>query len=145
MKKFLLLVFVASFISVTSNAQNNAQSEVMMKMMSLKNALLSKDSVALSGLLADDATYGHSSGLIQSKAELIRSIMSAEQDYKTIEPSNMNVRTYNDNTGVVTINLKVNVVYQGKALDLNLATVLVWVKINGDWKLVSRQAVKLPA
>lgn len=144
MKKYLLLVLIAGFVSVASHAQNNAQSEVMMKMMSLRNALLSKDSVALSNLFADDATYGHSSGLIQTKAELIRSIMSGEQDYKTIEPSDMKVRIY-DNTGVVTINLKVNVIYQGKSLDLNLATILVWVKINGDWKLVARQAAKLPA
>ena len=144
MKKYLLLVFVASFVNVASHAQNNAQSEVMMKMMGLRNALLSKDSVALSNLLADDATYGHSSGLIQTKSELIRSIMSGEQDYKTIEPSNMKVRIY-ENTGVVTINLKVNVIYQSKPLDLNLATILVWVKINGEWKLAARQAVKLVA
>jgi len=144
MKKFLLLLFASTFISTISHAQNE-QSEVMTKMMSLRNALLSKDSVALSNLLADDVTYGHSSGLIESKAELIRGVMSGDQDYKTIEPSNMKVRIYNGNTGVVNIHLKVNLNYHGNPVDLNLATTLVWAKINGDWKLVARQAAKLPA
>ena len=144
MKKFILLVFAANFISFASHAQN-AQTEVMTKMMSLKNALIAKDSVALSNLLADDVTYGHSTGVIQTKAQLIRSALNGEQDYRSIEPSNMNVRIYNDNTGVVTINLKVNVINLGKPLDVNLAATLVWIKINGEWKLVARQAVKLPA
>jgi len=144
MKKFLLFVIGASFISIASCAQN-AQSEVMMKMMSLKNALIAKDSVALSNLLADDITYGHSTGVIQTKAQLIHSALNGEQDYRSIEPSNMNVRIYNDNTGVVTINLKVNVINSGKPLDVVLFATLVWVKMNGDWKLVARQAVKPPA
>jgi ketosteroid isomerase-like protein len=144
MKKYLLLVFAVSFSGIASNAQN-AQSEVMMKMLSLKNALIAKDSVALSNLLADEVTYGHSTGVIQTKAQLIRSALNGEQDYRSIEPSNMNIRIYNDNTAVVTINLKVNVINSGKPLDVNLAATLVWVKTNGDWKLVARQAVKLPA
>jgi len=144
MKKFLLFVLGASFISFALHAQN-AQTEVMSKMMSLKNALIAKDSVALSNILADNVTYGHSTGVIQTKAQLIRSALNGEQDYRSIDPSNMNVRIYNDNTGVVTVNLKVNVVNLGKPLDVNLAATLVWIKINGEWKLVARQAVKLPA
>jgi ketosteroid isomerase-like protein len=147
MRKIILVFFTAGLLTFSSQAQqdNSAQkTEVMMKMMNLRNALLSKDSIALSNLLADDVTYGHSTGLIQTKAELIRSVMSGEQDYKTIEPSNINVRIY-DNTGVVTINLKVNLNYQSKPLDMNLLATLVWVKIKGEWKLVARQAVKLPA
>src|SRR6476659_3720296 len=102
MRKIILAFLLSTMVIFSSKAQqnNSAQEEVMMKMANLRNAILSKDSVALSGLLADDITYGHSSGLIQTKAELIRSIVSGEQDYKSIEPSNMVVRIY-DNAGVV--------------------------------------------
>jgi len=144
MKKFLVLVFAANFISFALHAQN-AQTEVMTKMMNLKNALIAKDSVALSNLLADDVTYGHSTGVIQTKAQLIRSALNGEQDYRSVEPSNMNVRIYNPNTGVVNVTLKINVYNLGKPLDVTLFTTLVWVKINGDWKLVARQAVKPPS
>jgi len=146
MRKIILAVFLATLLTFSSKAQQNnsaQQAEVMTKMASLRNALLSKDSVTLSNLLADDITYGHSSGLIQTKAELIRSIVSGEQDYKSIEPTNMHVRIY-DNAGVVNVNVKASVIYQGKPIDLNMAVTFTWVKINGDWKLVARQAVKLP-
>jgi len=146
MHKITLAFFLATLLTFSSKAQqdNSAkQTEVMMKMANLRNALLSKDSVALSNLLADDVTYGHSSGLIQTKAELIRSIMSGEQAYKSIEPSNMVVRIY-DNAGVVNANVKANLIYQGKPTDLNMAVTFTWVKINGEWKLVARQSVKLP-
>src|SRR3954467_14641532 len=121
MQKFILVLFMMPLLAASSKAQDNSaqKTEVMMKMLNLRNALLSKDSVTLSNLLIDDVTYGHSTGLIQTKAELIRSIMSGEQDYKTIEPSNINVRIY-DNTGVVNANIKANLIYQGKPLDLNM-------------------------
>jgi hypothetical protein len=67
MRKIILAVFLATLLTFSSNAQQNnsaQQAEVMTKMASLRNALLSKDSVTLSNLLADDITYGHSSGLI---------------------------------------------------------------------------------
>ncbi len=145
MSKIILAWFAASLLTLSLRAQENSalKTEVMMKMANLRNALLSKDSVALSNLLADDVTYGHSSGLIQTKAELIRSIMSGEQDYKTIEPSNMKVRIY-DNAAAVNANVKANLIYQGKPTDLNMAVTFTWVKINGEWKLVARQSVKLP-
>jgi len=147
MQKIILAFFLTTLLTFSSKAQQNnsaQQTEVMMKMANLRNALLSKDSVALSNLLADDVTYGHSSGLIQTKTELIRSIVSGEQDYKSIEPSNMIVRIY-DNAGVVNTKVKASVIYQGKPIDLNMAVTFTWVKINGEWKLVARQAVKLPS
>src|SRR3954452_9019057 len=142
----IILAFLVSTLTFSSKAQQNnlAKQEVMMKMANLRNAILSKDSVALSKLLADDVTYGHSNGLIQTKAEVIRSIMSGEQDYKSIEPSNMVVRVY-DNAGIVNTNMKASVIYQGKPNELNMAVTFTWVKINGDWKLVARQSVKLPS
>ena len=139
----LIAVFLAFFTTI-SYAQNNAQqTEVVMKMQLLKTALVAKDSVSLSSLLSDDVTYGHSNAMVQTKAELIRSVMSGEQDYNSIEPSDMNVRVY-DNAAVVTLKLKVNLVYGGKPTDLNLSATFTWVKINGDWKLVARQSTRLP-
>ncbi|MFL5773460.1 MAG: nuclear transport factor 2 family protein [Flavisolibacter sp.] len=143
MKK-LLYVIVLFILPAVLHAQNNssAQMEVMMRMATLRNSLLKKDSAALSSVLASEVTYGHSNGLIQTKAQLIRSVMSGEQDYKSIDPSKMNVRIY-DNTAVVTMNSMVHMIYQGKATDLNMEVMLVWVKKDKDWLLVARQSVKI--
>ena len=142
-KNIFILLFVLPF-AVNIKAQNDdSKMQVMMKMQGLKNALFAKDSVSLSALLADDVTYGHSTGFIQTKAQLIRDVMSGAQDYKLIEPSDMNIRIY-DNTAIVVLKLRANLIAKGKPLDLNMYATLTWVKINNEWKLVARQAVKLP-
>jgi Domain of unknown function (DUF4440) len=143
MKKLFIALFVLLKLNGTAQTgYSPEQMQVMIKMRDLKNSLIAKDSVTLSGLMADDVTYGHTNGIIQTKAQLIRSVMSGEQDYKTIEPSNINVRIY-ENTGVVTMNSKVIMNYQDKPLELNMFVTLVWIKNNNDWKLVARQSVKL--
>jgi hypothetical protein len=144
MKKniFILLLILPFALNIKAQT-DDAKMQVLMKMQTLKTVLLSKDSAGLSALLSDDVTYGHSTGVIQTKSQLIRSMLNGEQDYKSIEPSDINIRIY-DNTGVVTVKLKINVVNNGKPLDVNLTAVLIWIKMNGDWKLVARQAVKLP-
>jgi hypothetical protein len=141
---FILLITLSFAFNVTAQDANDPKMQVMMKMQDLRNALLSKDSVSLSALLADDVSYGHSSGIIQTKAQLIRDVISGLQDYKSIEPSDLNVRVY-DNTAIAVLKLKTNVIANGNVMDLNLNATFTWVKINNAWKLVARQAVKLPA
>lgn len=140
---YIALICLLPNLLFAQQSMSSQQMDVMMKMASLRNALLKKDSVSLSSLLANDVTYGHSSGLIQTKAELIRSVMSGDQNYKTIAPSEMNVRVY-DNSGVVTMKSDVSMIYQGNPLDLKMFITLVWIKKEGDWKLVARQSVKAP-
>ena len=115
---------------------------IMMKMSSLRNALLSKDSAALSVLLADDVTYGHTNGLVQTKQQLIHDVMSGVQEYKSINPINIDVRIF-DNTAIVNMTGDVSMLYQSRPLDFKMAVTLVWINKNGDWKLEARQSVKL--
>jgi len=141
MKQYIVILFfvLAPLLSL-AQGYSPVQSEVLMKMLALKNALISKDSAALDGLLAADVTYGHTNGMIQTKAQLIRSVVSKEQDYKSIDPSEMNIRVY-DNTAVVTMKSAVKMMFQAKPLDMNMYVTLVWVKKN-KWQLVARQSVK---
>lgn len=140
MKKLLFILLVALSPVLSFAQYSPKQMEVMMKMLALKNALIAKDSMALDDLLANDVTYGHTNGLIQTKAQLIRSVVSKEQDYKNIVPSDMNIRIY-DNTAVVTMKSAVTMNYQGKPLDMNMYITLVWIK-KDKWQLVARQSVK---
>jgi len=141
MKKFLFLSIIL-LSSAVGFSQKNPQEEmqIMMKMAALRSALLNKDSVAFSELLTDDATYGHSSGLIQTKAQLIRAVVSGEQAYKKIEPKDLKVRFYG-NTAIVTGAAKVSLVMNKKPMELSQNILLTWVKVNNDWKLAARQSV----
>ena len=145
MQKIIFILLLVSTFLFEANAQKDDAQQtkmtVIMKMMNLKNALLSKDSIALSSLLADDVTYGHTSGLVQTKQQLISDVMSGVQEYKSINPVDMNVRVF-DNTAIVNMTSEVNMIYQSKPLDFKMAVTLVWINKNGDWKLEARQSVK---
>ncbi len=142
MKKSLFFIFFIAF-SFHSFAQNESQKgEVMMKLLMLKTALVAKDSITLSKLLADDVTYGHTNGLIQSKSALIHSVMTGEQDYKSIEPSVMNIRIF-DKTAVVNMDSKVVLNYNKQPMQIDMKITFVWVNKNNDWQLEARQAVKI--
>jgi hypothetical protein len=138
-KKTMLLLFTGVLFLTSVHAQE--QQVLMMKMGEFKTALIRKDSVTLSRLLSDDVSYGHSNGLLQSKAQLIRDVVSGVQDYKSIEPSNMSIHIY-DNTGVITMQSKISMSMQGKPLDLSMNVLWVWIMQNKEWKMVARQSVK---
>jgi hypothetical protein len=143
MKKGLIALFVLVTLKATAQPGFSAeQSQVMMKMLSLKNSLIAKDSITLSGLLADDVTYGHTNGMIQTKAQLIRDVVSGAQNYKSIEPAEMNIRLF-EQTAIVTMKSAVNMLFNNNPLELNMYVTLVWIKKEGEWKLEARQSVKL--
>lgn len=141
MKKITFLIITAFFCLNTCLAQDMQKQMILMKMLGLKTALIQKDSAGLSRLLGDEVSYGHSNAMIQTKAQLIRDVMSGVQEYKSIEPSDMQIRVY-ENTGIVTMKSKVSMVMQGKPLDISMNVLLVWVWNGSDWKLVARQSVK---
>jgi hypothetical protein len=141
MKKILLVLTGFLWLgNIYAQEDENHQTQIMLKMASLRSALLNKDSVTFSRILADDLTYGHSTSVTQSKQELISSVMSGQQQYRSIEPSDMKIRIY-DNSAVVTAKAKVKLIWEGKLLDLSLNLLLVWVKQGNEWKLVARQSV----
>ncbi len=138
--KFIILFL--SIATLSFSQDEKGRMEIMMKMLTLKNALVAKDSVALSKVLADDVTYGHTNAMIQTKAELIRDVVSLVQDYKSIEPTEMKIRIY-DNTAIVNMNAKVVMNYQQQPLELNMKITLTLIKKDKEWQLVARQAVKM--
>ena len=141
MKKLLFFIILGNLFYNNIIAQGPQQETIMMHMLGLKTALIQKDSVSLSRLLSDDVSYGHSNALLQTRAQLIRDVVSGVQDYKSIDPSDLQIRIY-DKTAIVTMKSTVSMLMQGKPLNITMNVLLVWVWKDNDWKLVARQSVK---
>jgi Domain of unknown function (DUF4440) len=62
-------------------------------------AQLQGDAAALDRAIADEATYTHSSGMMQTKAEYLHGVQSGAVHYRSLEPSQRVVRVYG-NVGV---------------------------------------------
>ena len=103
-------------------------------------ALLHHDSAALKHLLGEDLLYTHSSTKTETKADLLQVMDSQSLVYKEIVFSEPRFRQYGD-TVIVSHNAKIVTEQTGSA---NLYVTHVWVKQDGAWQLVQRQATKLP-
>jgi hypothetical protein len=100
------------------------------------------DKAALDSLLADDLTYGRTSGVRHSKAEVMALVGAGGPyalDYST--PDSLVARVYGE-TGVVTGLLKVKLTAQPAPYTLRFTD--TWVRRRGRWQLVAFQATRLP-
>src|ERR687886_952812 len=119
-----------------------AQTSVKDAASKLDKALIEKDTGALKALLHPDLTFGHSSGWVETRQDVLNDVASGKLAYKTIDNKDVKWATGNDwatmrsNTHVVSLNP------DGKTSELNLHVLLVWLKTNKGWQLLARQTTK---
>ena len=108
-------------------------------------AMVRGDLVALAEILSEDLTYTHTTGRVDSKAQLLASLECGQLQYESITPKDIQVRVYGP-VGVVTgVSLM-----RTKRRDSNEATGFrirftdVYVKKRDLWQLVAWQSTRLP-
>lgn len=138
-KKLLIfssLIFCVNF----SFAQKAEVEEAVTKLTKL---MITPDSLALDELVLANLSYGHSSGKIQTKQEFMHSLLSAESDFVDINLTDQTLIVQNK-TALVrhTLNAKTN--DKNVPGNVKLYILLIWSKEKAGWKLLGRQAVKVP-
>ncbi len=138
------LVFFLLIVGFVAKAQSKDEKSVIEKTYLLSHTVFgTKDSLTLEKLFAKTATYGHSSGKLQNRKEAIDGASSNKSTYSDTAVSNINV-IIDGATSIVRYLFVANEhTADGKVVPLHFSMMLVWVKENGDWKLMGRQAVKL--
>jgi len=101
-----------------------------------------KDDLDLLGkTLADDLTYTHSTGVLQTKAQFLDDLKSGKLKFKKIEPSDLQVRVYGT-TAIINGTAKLAVVSDGQPKDVSIRFTDVWVNRAGRWQMVAWQSTK---
>src|SRR5258706_13737686 len=101
------IVLIASLIFMVSvYAQNRAdtgklEKEVLEVDTQRADAYVNGDVATLERILADDVTYVHPTGKVETKAEVIAGFKQQDRKYKSIKRDDVVVRIYG-NTAVVT-------------------------------------------
>lgn len=106
-------------------------------------AMMRRDTEALAAMLADDLTYAHSSGQLETKGQFLESIRSGAIQYTAILPEGLDVRLYGD-TAVVTGKGTFKVRMQGEDRSLQLRFTDVYVRRGDGWQMVAWQSTRLP-
>ena len=106
-------------------------------------AMVQVDTAALSGLLADDLTYTHSTGQVENKAQFLETLSSGKLRYLAIEPSEVVVRIYGD-TAILTGRSMMKVKTGEQEMTLPIRFTDVWVRKGGQWRMAVWQSTRIP-
>jgi ketosteroid isomerase-like protein len=143
MKKLPVLVFAFILFTISTFAQTKSEKDVTAAVEFMRKAMVDGDRANLTKLAAEDLSYGHSSGKIQSKAEFVEAIASGASDFVTIDLSEQTIKVVG-NTAIVRHKLAAQTNDGGKPGTVALGIMLVFQKQKGAWLLLARQAYKLP-
>jgi hypothetical protein len=109
----------------------------------LDKALLGKDSTALSQLLSDDLSFGHSNGWVQTKTDVWNDFASGKLEYKKINTKRSVVSSIGKTWAVVRANADV----EGRAgemqFNITIHVLQFWMKSKNGWQLLARQSAKI--
>lgn len=143
MKKLLIILILIPSICV--NAQSKKVRQALANTRLLERTVFgTKDSLTLEKLFAKDATYIHSSGKVEARAEAIRNIVQNKSVYAKIDTL-VGYRTeiVKDSILVEHAFVAKETKADGAQSTLRLNLVLVWVKEKGKWKLYRRKATRI--
>lgn len=124
-------------------AQNKQEQSLLVAVEKLKNAMISGERNALESIAAEDLSYGHSGGKIEDKAMFVETIASGKSDFVTIDLKNQTSKI-TGNIAVVRHELYAKTNDGGKPGEVHLGIMLIWQLQGKNWKMLARQAYKLP-
>ena len=118
--------------------------EVQQAVTTFNKAMVDPTVELMETLCAEELTYGHSSGLIQNKAEFIDDIVNGPFDFSSVEAPDQTIYI-SGNTAIVRHIFLAKAANAGEAIDIRIGNVQVYQKEeDGKLRLLARQAYKLP-
>ncbi|RZK42602.1 MAG: nuclear transport factor 2 family protein [Pedobacter sp.] len=142
MKRISILALLLSF-TMAVTAQTKAESELTTAVENLRLAMISGDRTALESVASKDLSYGHSSGKVEDFNAFVETLVSGKSDFVTIDFAKQTVKVSGD-VGLVRHELHAKTNDGGKPGEVHIGIFLAWKKEGKVWRMVGRQAYKLP-
>ena len=102
------------------------------------------DIETLATYLADDLSYSHNTGWVETKSEYLATVESETLDYISATPRDVEVRIYGD-VAVLTGLADMTGLYRGEEVALTIRFLEVSRRVDGAWQLSAWQSVKVTA
>jgi len=138
----LFLAVLVAFVPASATADTADDIERMEQQRG--QAILNADMPTLYAIYADEFFYNMARGVSLTRSEYLPMYASGELKVNKAVGEGRDIRVYGD-TAVVTGIVHVNATIKGEDRILHLRYLNVWVKRDGSWQLVARQATNLPA
>jgi ketosteroid isomerase-like protein len=138
-----LIVFLcAVLLTGTIFAQSKQEQQVAAAVEQLKTAMVEGEKSKLEQIVDDQLSYGHSSGVVETKQQFIEKFVTGKSDFVTIELKDQTIQVAGE-TAIVRHLLNAQTNDSGKPGEVHLKIMLVFHKTKAGWKLLARQAVKV--
>ena len=145
MRRSAFVVVLLAFAAVASAQMGKAEQQVIQAEKDRFAAMVKGDRAALEKLLADDLTYTHSTALMETKEQFIKSVTSGNIDYVSIVPNEADWKIrVNGNTAIVNGLAAVNVIDTGKDRKIRIRFTTVQTNRGGSWLLSAWQSTVVP-
>ena len=135
------LALAAASLPITAHAESADEAAVRKAIDDLTKAMMAADKAKLEALVADQLSYGHSAGKLETKKEFVDVIAGKKTIYKTITISEPTVSVVGNNA-IARHVYAVETESNGKPGSAKVSVMQVWVKDGGVWKLLARQAFR---
>lgn len=141
MRRYVIVAVILACASAVSAQLGKMEQQVLQAEKDRFAAMVKGDRAALEKLLADDVTYTHSTALLETKEQFIKSVTSGTIDYVSIVPSETDWKVrVNGNTAIVNGIAAVNVIDTGKDRKIRLRFTTVHMNRGGAWQLQAWQS-----
>ena len=148
MKKLLLIaasvaLFTGCAMVPVGGGGASAEPAVASAAERLRIAMIDPTPGTLGALVAEDLSYGHSGGRVDTKASFIGDLVAGKSDFVSITISDQTVKVVDGQTAIVRHTLAADTLDSGKPGKVALKILGIWKKQGNDWKLLARQAVRI--
>jgi ketosteroid isomerase-like protein len=127
-----------SSVAVAASADEAAVAQAIE---ALRKAILAQDKTTLEALTAEQLSYGHSGGRVETKAQFIEGVMNRKALLKSLTLSDHTIAIAGDDA-IARHTWASESEMDGKPTSTKIGVLQVWQKQGGTWKLLARQAFR---
>jgi ketosteroid isomerase-like protein len=135
-----LLAAVASSVSSTEVLADST-GDVLAAIEEYRKAMVDGNGARLLEMSADDMSFGHANGVVQTKVEFVKTVVDKVEVFHKIKLYDHSIRVSGD-LAIARHTFDADVFFQGKDQNFLLSIVQTWKKEDGRWRLFVRQSFK---
>lgn len=131
--------------SPSSSDTSQAAKEVMATEEARVTALEHSDVAALDRIMADDVTYIHASGKVDTKKSYLEAIRSGQLHYISWQPKGLHVRMLGNDGAIIDGEYAVRVTdsrVQSTPFDINIFILNAYARRDGRWQQIAWQSTR---
>ena len=137
----LALLAVVAGAASSTEALADSTGDVLAVIEEYRKAMVDGNGARLLEMSADDMSFGHANGVVQTKVEFVKSVVDKVEIFRKIKLYDHSIRVSGD-LAIARHTFDADVFFQGKDQNFLLSIVQTWKKEDGRWRLLVRQSFK---